>query len=142
MLQYGVRGRRSLPVNAEINLVNLVDVAFVLLIIFMITAPILQGGIQVELPQAEASPITTSDAVIVSVADNGDIYIDQARLGSVEEFEIALSAVLGDAPEEGEVVLKGDRSANWGRIVEVMGVMARLGVNLGVAVEALPDRTR
>ena len=132
-----VRGRRQRAhqVNAEINLTNLIDVAFVLLIIFMITAPILQGGIEVDLPQADASPITSSEAVIVSVVDNGDIYIDKARLGSVEEFETALRAVLGDRPEEREVVLKGDQAAVWGRVAEVMGVMARIGVNLGVAVE-------
>jgi biopolymer transport protein ExbD len=133
------RRQRAHQVKAEINLTNLIDVAFVLLIIFMITAPILQGGIEVDLPQADASPITSSDAVIVSVVDNGDIYIDKARLGSITEFETAIRAVLGDRPEERDVVLKGDQAAVWGRMVEVMGVMARLGVNLGIAVEATTD---
>jgi biopolymer transport protein ExbD len=133
------RRQRAHQVNAEINLTNLIDVAFVLLIIFMITAPILQGGIEVDLPQADASPIASSEAVIVSVVDNGDIYIDKARLGSITEFETAIRAVLGDRPEERDVVLKGDRAAVWGRMVEVMGVMARLGVNLGIAVEATTD---
>jgi biopolymer transport protein TolR len=135
VLRMTSRRRRAHHLNAEINLTNLIDVAFVLLIIFMITAPILQGGIEVDLPKADAAPITSSEAVIVSVVDNGDIYIDKARLGSLEEFETALRAVLGDRPEDREVVLKGDRSAVWGRMAEVMGVMGRLGVNLGVAVE-------
>jgi len=134
------RSNRAHQMNAEINLTNLIDVAFVLLIIFMITAPILQGGIEVDLPKADAAPITSSEAVIVSVVDNGDIYIDKAKLGSLEEFETALRAVLGDRPEEREVVLKGDQRAVWGRMAEVMGVMGRLGVNLGVAVE--PNSSR
>jgi biopolymer transport protein ExbD len=139
MLHVRSRRQRAHQVKAEINLTNLIDVAFVLLIIFMITAPILQGGIEVDLPQADASPITSSEAVIVSVVDNGDIYIDKARLGSITEFETAIRAVLGDRPEERDVVLKGDQAAVWGRMVEVMGVMARLGVNLGIAVEATTD---
>jgi biopolymer transport protein TolR len=135
MLRMSSRRHRAHQMNAQINLTNLIDVAFVLLIIFMITAPILQGGIEVDLPKADAAPITSSEAVIVSVVDNGDIYIDKAKLGSLEEFETALRAVLGDRPEEREVVLKGDRAAVWGRMAEVMGVMGRMGVNLGVAVE-------
>ena len=135
MLRMSRRRDRAHQVKAEIVLTNLIDVAFVLLIIFMITAPILQGGIEVDLPKADAAPITSSEAVIVSVVDNGDIYIDKARLGSVQEFETALRAVLGDRPEEREVVLKGDQAAVWGRMAEVMGIMGRIGVNVGVAVE-------
>ena len=58
------RTRRRLDPNSDINLTNLIDVAFVLLIIFMITAPILQGGIEVALPKAESSPITSQEGVI------------------------------------------------------------------------------
>jgi biopolymer transport protein ExbD len=59
--------RRDCRVNAEISFTNLIDVAFVLLIIFMITAPIMQGGIELELPRADAAPLTQSEAVVVSV---------------------------------------------------------------------------
>ena len=141
MLHYGSRRRRSsLPVNAEINIVNLVDVAFVLLIIFMITAPILQGGIEVELPRTQASPITSSESIIVSIAANGDLFIDKAQIVSLEEFETALRAVLGDNPADRDVMLKADRSVTHGRVMEVMGVMHEIGVPLAIAAEPLPRR--
>ena len=141
MLHYGSRRRRSsLPVNAEINLVNLIDVAFVLLIIFMITAPILQGGIEVELPRTQASPITSSESIIVSIAANGDLFIDKAQIGSLDEFENALRAVLGDNPAERDVMLKADRSVTHGRVMEVMGIMNEIGVPLAIAAEPLPRR--
>jgi biopolymer transport protein TolR len=141
VLHYGSRRRRnSLPVNAEINLVNLIDVAFVLLIIFMITAPILQGGIEVELPRTQASPITSSESIIVSIAANGDLFIDKAQLASLDEFETALRAVLGDNPEERDVMVKGDTGVQYGRVVEVMGVLNEIGVPLALAVEPLPRR--
>jgi biopolymer transport protein TolR len=140
VLSYSRRRRNSLPVNAEINIVNLVDVAFVLLIIFMITAPILQGGIEVELPKTQASPVTSSESVIVSVAANGDLFIDKAQIGSIEELGTALRAVLGDTPSERDVMLKADRSVDYGRVAEVMGVMNEIGVPLALAVEPLPRR--
>jgi biopolymer transport protein TolR len=143
VLHYGARRRRnSLPVNAEINIVNLVDVAFVLLIIFMITAPILQGGIEVELPRTQASPITSSESIIVSVAANGDLFIDKAQIGSLAELETALRAVLGDNPADRDVMLKADRSVTHGRVMEVMGIMNEIGVPLAIAAEPLPRGRR
>ena len=62
----GLRGHGELPLNADINVTSLVDVAFVLLIIFMITAPIMQGGVDVELPRAEARPIPAKEGMVVS----------------------------------------------------------------------------
>lgn len=82
------KNRGSLSLNADINVTSLVDVAFTLLVIFIITAPILQGGIEVELPQAEAAPITSSDGVIVTVARDGNIYIGDVPVETVEDFEV------------------------------------------------------
>jgi len=81
------RTRRRLDANAEINLTNLIDVAFVLLIIFMITAPILQGGVEVQLPKAAAAPITSQEGVIVTVRPDGSIFIGDVRVQSLAEFE-------------------------------------------------------
>ena len=63
----GLRGHGELPLNADINVTSLVDGAFVLLIIFMIAAPIMQGGVDVQLPRAEARPITAREGMVVSV---------------------------------------------------------------------------
>jgi biopolymer transport protein ExbD len=61
--------RRSLQVDAEVRLTNLIDVAFVLLIIFMITAPILQGGVDVKLPEADAVPMESTDALVITITE-------------------------------------------------------------------------
>ncbi len=131
------RGRRDrLPVNAEINITNLVDVAFVLLIIFMITAPILQGGIEVELPQSTASPITASEAVIVSIASDGRVFLDQVEV-SEAEFPTAFGAFIGDAAGERPVFVKGDRNVPYGRVMEVFGMLKDLDVrNVSMVVES------
>lgn len=131
------RGRRDrLPVNAEINITNVVDVAFVLLIIFMITAPILQGGIEVELPQSTASPITASEAVIVSIASDGRVFLDQVEVTEAE-FPTAFAAFMGDAAGERPVFVKGDRNVPYGRVMEVFGMLKDLDVrNVSMVVES------
>src|SRR5678815_3353262 len=84
--------RGDLPLNADINVTSLVDVAFVLLIIFMITAPIMQGGVDVQLPRAEAKPIQPKEGLIVSIDRVGKIYLDESAL-SFEDFRAAFGAV-------------------------------------------------
>jgi biopolymer transport protein ExbD/biopolymer transport protein TolR len=128
MLRFGGRRRRALPVNSEINITNLVDVAFVLLIIFMITAPILQGGIELQLPEGSASPIKSSDAVVVSVAKDGAIFIEKVKVASLEEFETVFKTYAGGGTERKVVQLKGDTNASFGRVIEVLGVMKDLDV--------------
>ena len=129
MLRVGGRRRRRLPVNAEINLTNLIDVAFVLLIIFMITAPILQGGIEVALPQADAAPITTSDA------RNGDVFVEKVKVASLDEFENVFRTY-ATGEKRKQVTLKGDRAVPFGAVVDVLGRMVRMDIaDVGLAVE-------
>jgi biopolymer transport protein ExbD len=127
-----------MAVNAEISITNLVDVAFVLLIIFMITAPILQGGIEVQLPQAEARPIDTPDAVVVSVAEDGGLFIEKTRVTD-DEFEDVLRAHIGDA-QDAIVTVQGDRAVDYGRMTTVLGYLNRMQVNIALAVEPQPRR--
>ena len=138
MMRFGGRRRRAMAVNAEISITNLVDVAFVLLIIFMITAPILQGGIEVQLPQAEARPIDTPDAVVVSVAEDGGLFIEKTRVTD-DEFEDVLRAHIGDA-QDAIVTVKGDRAVDYGRMTTVLGYLNRMQVNIALAVEPQPRR--
>jgi biopolymer transport protein TolR len=138
MMRFGGRRRRQMSVNAEISITNLVDVAFVLLIIFMITAPILQGGIEVQLPQAEARPIETPDAVVVSIADDGGLFIEKTRVTD-EEFEDVLKAHIGDS-SDAVVTVKSDKAVDWGRMATVLGYLNRMQVNIALAVEPQPGR--
>lgn len=139
MIGIGGRRRRTLPVNAEINITNLVDVAFVLLIIFMITAPILQGGIEVNLPDADARPIETTEAVVVSIASDGSIYVEKGKASSMDEFEMMMRTYTGSENKR-PVTVKADGVVPWDRLAEVLGVLARLEVDLSLAVEPRQSR--
>jgi biopolymer transport protein TolR len=132
--------RRHLHVNAEINLTNLIDVAFVLLIIFMITAPILQGGVEVQLPKASAAPITSQEGVIVSIRADGTIYIGDVRVQSLDEFERVFPTYMRRQSKK-LAYLKGDAAATHGRVMQVVGIMKKLDVaEVGFVVE--PEETR
>src|SRR3989454_932732 len=89
----GLRGHGELPLNADINVTSLVDVAFVLLIIFMITAPIMQGGVDVRLPRVEARPLEPKQGLIVTLDREGRIFIEQAPL-SYADFRATFGALV------------------------------------------------
>ncbi len=128
------RRRGGLPVNAEISITNLVDVAFVLLIIFMITAPILQGGIELQLPEADSQPLSNPDPVTVSVAQDGRLFVDRTAISSLEELELVLTTFTADADKQ--VNVKADQGVSYGRVAEVLGVLMKLGLdNVGLPVE-------
>jgi len=142
MMRFGARRRRELPIAAEINLTNLIDVAFVLLIIFMITAPILQGGIEVQLPEAESRPIESSEAVVVSVAKDGQIFIEKAPV-TMQEFQTVMRTYVGtDQPRP--VTIRGDTNVPYGRVTEVLGILKEMSLEVSLAVEppARPGRRR
>jgi biopolymer transport protein TolR len=127
------RRRRLLP-TADINVTSLVDVAFVLLIIFMITAPMMQGGVAVELPRAEARPLAPREGIIVTVDRRGQIWIDQVRV-SYDEFRASFRAIVAKRGTS-NVYLRGDRRAAYGDVVRVLAAMRAAGVtNLGMTTE-------
>src|SRR2546430_14621373 len=76
----GLCGHGELPLNADINVTSLVDVAFVLLIIFVITAPIMQGGVDVRLPRGEARPLEPKQGLIGTLHRGGRVFLAQAPL--------------------------------------------------------------
>ena len=93
------RRRGGVPISSDINVTSLVDVAFVLLIIFMITAPMLQGGVDVQLPRAEARPLKAEEGLVVTVDRSGRIFLDQTPV-SYTDFRVAFQAVVADAGAE------------------------------------------
>jgi len=138
MLKYGGRRRRTLPVAAEINITNLVDVAFVLLIIFMITAPIMQGGIEVQLASAEAQPLEQADPITLSIAANGDLFVGEAPVADLDEMESVLRTLRSG---ESQVALKPDKGVAFERIAQVLGRLQKLEMfDVGFVVE--PTRNR
>lgn len=126
--------RGDLPLSADINVTSLVDVAFTLLVIFIITAPALQGGIEVEIPEADVDPIRTAEnSLIVTVESDGRVNLEQTPM-SVEEFRAAFPQLMQAVPRE-IVYLRGDRRAPYEAVAQVISVIARTGVNWGLVAE-------
>ncbi|MGE3618658.1 MAG: ExbD/TolR family protein, partial [Gemmatimonadales bacterium] len=122
----GFTNRRGLETNATVNITPLVDVALVLLIIFMITAPIMQGGIDVELPQAKATPIASKDGITVSVDRTGQIYVDNIRVTQAE-LQATVRRLM-DQRQATSVYVRGDRSTAYGNVVRVIAALHAAGI--------------
>lgn len=113
---------------------SLVDVAFTLLVIFIITAPIMQGGVEVQVPRAQAESLTSPEGVIVTVTRDGAIYIGNAE-ASWEEFEEALIDAVSSR-QASNVYIRGDADVNYGRVLQVLGAMKALDIaNVGMVAE-------
>ncbi|MCH7934100.1 MAG: biopolymer transporter ExbD [Gemmatimonadetes bacterium] len=130
----GSRGRgrgRDLQPMAEINVTSMVDVAFTLLIIFIITAPILQGGIEVAVPETEVTALTASEnTLIVTVDRDGMVYLGETPMDRAE-FARSFAQIVAAGRTE-EVWIKGDSLATWGAGVDVISTVARSGINFAV----------
>lgn len=127
----GRAGRRSRRAPmAEINVTPFVDVMLVLLIIFMVTAPLLASGVPVDLPDSRANPIDQQpDQVTISIDPTGTIFIGNERVetGGLPD---ALAAIdRGQVGNEPVIVLRGDRTLQYARVMAVMGELNRAGFN-------------
>ena len=129
------RGERS-PLNAEINVVSLIDVMMLLMVIFMITAPIMQGGVDVKLPTADAAPLDPKSGMVVTVNRQGHIFVDEAQL-SFDAFRASFKALASKRSANG-VYLRADDSTPYGQVVRVLRVMRQAGVgDIGLVAEPL-----
>lgn len=128
------RGRDRLALNAEINVVSLIDVMMLLMIIFMITAPMMQGGVDINLPQAQARPLESKSGLTVTVDRTGTIFIDDARL-TFDQFNASFKA-LAQRRGSGGVYLRADDRVPYGSVVKVLAVMRASGVgDVGLVAE-------
>ena len=134
------RGRERTPLNAEINVVSLIDVMMLLMVIFMITAPMMQGGVDIKLPTAEARPLDAKSGLVVTVDGRGRIYVDETRM-TFDEFRASFKAIAAAKARDGGVYLRGDEGVPYGRVVEVLSVMRLAGVgDIGLVAEPLEKR--
>jgi len=120
---------------SQINVTPLVDVMLVLLVIFMVTAPMMQQGVQVNLPKAETKALKSpEEAVVVSIEKNGRLFIDKAEI-SPDDLKTKLAAIFVNRAKK-EVFLKADRDVPYGEVVKAMAEIKRAGVErLGMVTE-------
>ncbi|MCW4151843.1 protein TolR [Halomonas sp. 18H] len=138
-------GRRK-PMN-EINVVPFIDVMLVLLVIFMITAPMLTQGVQVDLPQTASEPIEESedrDPIVVSVDSEGQFFVslggDETRV-SLDELSQRVLVLLERQPGT-QVLVRGDRNVAYGQVVSLMSTLQEAGVaNVGLISEPPPGES-
>ena len=132
-------GIGGLPVRAEINVTSLVDVAFTLLVIFMITAPILQGGVEVTVPRAPAARLQVSEGVVVTIDADGRIFVDDTEV-SRSEFASAIGPIVERSTGE-TVYVKGDADVSYGDVLWVIGTLKDVDIE-AVSLIAEPEPRR
>ena len=127
-------------VLSDINITPLVDVMLVLLIIFMITAQMLHQGIEVALPKSEAPnlPSRANDPMVLSIAANGLVYVKDKPVHPTKLLEVLTPLVRGRSDET--VFLKGDRDVPYGRVIEVLDILHRGGIEKVGMVTDRPDK--
>jgi biopolymer transport protein TolR len=127
---------------SQINVVPLVDVMLVLLVIFMVTAPILQQGVQVDLPQAKAAALSgEEDQLVVAIDKKGTLYLNDKEI-SIQELGPKLEAVTRLKPDK-QVYLRADRSVPYGEVVQVMAAVKIAGVqSLGMITELPTEKKK
>ena len=133
--------RRRFPVTAydQINLTNLIDTLFFLLIIFMITAPLLEYSVDVTPPEMNANQISPdNDAKVVNVKSDGSITFERKTITEAE-LQVILSRIEQQSGRETAIFLRGDKDVNYGAVINVMRVIRGSGfrnVNLVMQEEA------
>lgn len=134
------RNRNKRRPMSEINVVPYIDVMLVLLIIFMVTAPMLMQGVQVDLPEASADPVENQDSepVIVSVDAGGQLYLNlgqEKQVLSLPTIKDRVAAVIRRSPEK-PVLVWGDRAVPYGDVVTVMVALQEAGApSVGLVTE-------
>lgn len=130
----GLHSRSDLPLNAEINVTSLVDVAFTLLVIFIITAPILQGGIEVAIPRADVRALTAQDdPFFISVMRDGSILMEETPV-TLQELEEGLPQLLAAGTVE-RVFIRADSLAPYGPVLRTMATTLNSGVPWSLVAE-------
>ncbi len=131
------RFKREYRPMADINVTNLVDVVLVLLIVFMISAPMMQAGVEIDLPKASESPRDVSAGIVISINKNQQIYIDQYKI-PLEQFESRLKTIR-EVKKFRPIFIRADKSIPYGMVIELMAKIKKMGIeNVGLVTE--PER--
>jgi len=139
-MEIGSRNNGDRSVMSQINVTPFVDVMLVLLIIFMVTAPMMQQGVQVNLPKADTKALTPQETtVVVSIERNGKLFINTAEVPA-GELRSRLSGMFASRTKK-EVFLKADRDVPYGEVVQAMAEIKGAGIErLGMVTEPAQRR--
>jgi biopolymer transport protein ExbD len=131
--------KRHYPALYDINVTNLVDVVLVLLIIFMITAPMLQSGIDINLPKTVATQKDLGEGIVVTINKERRIFVDD-KITSFDKFKQRLGDLKAKKGANA-VYLRADETVPYGFVVDVMGKIKDMGItNLGLVIEPVEKR--
>lgn len=130
--------------KADINVVPLIDVMLVLLIIFMVTAPMLQQGVEVNLPKATTAPLTgTNEQIVLSITQAGKIFLGAGNELGLDNLGPKVAAVMKLRKEEDrKIYIKADTGLQYGRIMDVMAALHQSGITQIGLVSGVPDERK
>ena len=138
------RTTKKRKLNSDINVVPYIDVMLVLLVIFMITAPLLTQGVNVELPKTKSESLDTEDPLIVIIEKDGTYHLnsgddkEQEKATSLEEVTSVVQKFQAQRPDM-QVLIRGDKDVNYGAVAQLMAAMQNAGTkNVGLITDA-PD---
>lgn len=128
--------RRQRKVMAQLNVVPYIDVMLVLLIIFMVTAPMLQTGVEINLPEANADSISTDNAqepLLIGIDTAGKFYLGEDEMTDATELSVRISEQLADSKQKQAVHIRGDQAAQYSFIMQAVVAAQQAGAtNIGL----------
>jgi biopolymer transport protein TolR len=137
MKSFDFNGAGSPRALSEINVTSLVDVMTVLLIIFMITTPMIQSGVQVELPKARATAPDLDEGLVITITQDGSVYLEERQL-SLSQFDAVFQAVY-TKEDERPVFIRGDEQVSYKAVITVIDKLKGHGVTrIGLATGLQP----
>lgn len=119
--------RQNYHALSEINVTNLVDVVLVLLIIFMVTAPLLQSGIDVRLPQTATAADEPSEGIVVTITKEGGVFVNDVYR-TADQWEDEIKRLIASKPDT-KAYIRADSEVDYGVVVQLISAMKRLGIN-------------
>lgn len=135
----GRRQRGRAHAMSEINVTPMVDVMLVLLVIFMVTAPLMTVSVPVDLPETQGQNVSSDkEPLVVTVTAKGEIYLQETKV-TLEALVPRLQAMKGTNPEM-RIFVRGDRGVAYGKIMEAMGALAAAGFKHVALVADLPKK--